>query len=407
MNIKSLSRIGHGANDVYWFILPTILPLILREHGFSYAAAGGFITMFLCIIALLSFLIGTLADRVSRSFLLIAGFFIASASLLIAGSASSFGAFLVFVFLAAIGVSSYHPVIYAVIDEGIATHRGTMYAHFELFGAAGVVALLVFNGLLVERVGWKNIVLVACAPGLIAASLFILNRSKFKKRPNAILGDADSKESFTQSQEIDGDSLTHEYLDKAYARNLFVVFLVSIALRTLTATAILNFMPTFLVLGAGLDVSLGAFAAGLVFVGAIAVSTFVGGIADRWGAHKVLLTASLSAGVFLFLSTYATSAWSLPISLIVLGASISGALPAQNLILSTLSRKGRKGTTFGTLMGVMTIANSLGPLALGVLADRIGLHLTYRLAALPVLISCALVAFVSRKMRDTSLRPTS
>ena len=105
--------------------------------------------------------------------------------------------------------------------------------------------------------------------------------------------------------------------------------------------------------------------------------------------------------------TYAVSAWMLPVSLLILGAAISAALPPQNLMLSALSAKGRKGTVFGTLMGVMTVANSLGPLFLGMIADRVGLTVTFRLAAAPVLLSCLLVIVVSRSKPVAALRLSS
>ena len=59
--ISLISRLGHGANDIYWFVLPAVLPIILAEYGFSYAAAGAFLTSFLCAIALFSFISGGLA----------------------------------------------------------------------------------------------------------------------------------------------------------------------------------------------------------------------------------------------------------------------------------------------------------------------------------------------------------
>ncbi len=389
--LKILSRLGHGANDIYWFILPASLPLILKEYGLSYTAAGGFVTAFLCAIAVMSFFAGRLADRISRSALLVGGFYLASGALIVAGLSPAFPIFMIFVVLAAIGVSTYHPVIYATIDEGIAVRRGRMYARFEFSGAAGIVLLFVFNGLFSDQIGWRNIVLIASVPGLVVGTLMAFNRSSLEHRaaPAAVPvapsgGEAEPK----KSREL----ATHRG-----AGNVVLLFFASIVLRTITATAIMNFMPTFLAEGAGLDVSLGAFAAGLLFIGAMIANSFAGDLADRYGPTRVLLGASLVAGVFLPVSTFTVSVWMLPIALITLGASISAAIPAQNLMLSALSPAGKKGATFGTLMGVMTVANSLGPLVLGAMADRVGLAVTFRLAAFPVIASCAFVAAVARK----------
>lgn len=395
-----LSRLGHGANDMYWFILPAVIPLILREYGFSYTAAGAFITAFLCAMAVMSFFMGRLADSASRRVLISGGFFMASGSLAVAGIMPTFPLFMVFVLLTAVGASTYHPVIYAAIDEAGVVRRGRMFARFEMFGALGVVTLFVANGLLIDQIGWQAMVFIVCVPGVIVGGLFAVSR---RVVDHGVPEDRDEAQAtsgvhgadVTAAGVADADGSSGEPTD-AVRRSLLTAFFVSIILRTLTATSIMNFMPTYLSEAVGLDARLAAFAAGLLFVGAVGANVLVGPAADRFGAVRVLLAGSLVAGTFLILSTYTVAAWMLPVSLLILGGSISAAIPAQNLILSSLSRCGRKGTAFGALMGIMTIANSLGPLALGAIADRIGLSHTFRLAAVPVLVSCVLVVFLSR-----------
>ena len=97
-------------------------------------------------------------------------------------------------------------------------------------------------------------------------------------------------------------------------------------------------------------------------------------------------------------ATYVESLWMLPVALGLLGASISACIPAQNLILSFLSGSGRKGKAFGLLMGVMTLANSVGPLLFGIAADRIGLGGALRLFAGPAIVSALLVAALVRML---------
>src|SRR5271169_5257457 len=73
-----LRNAGHGANDLFWFILPPVLPLILQEFGLRYAAAGGMIAAYLSMIAVASMLTGRLSDRVHRGRLIGFGFLLAS-----------------------------------------------------------------------------------------------------------------------------------------------------------------------------------------------------------------------------------------------------------------------------------------------------------------------------------------
>ncbi len=401
-----LSRAGHSANDMYWFVLPVVLPIVLRDYGFSYTEAGGFLTSFLCVLAVVSFFVGKLADHLPRVVLLSGGFFFASGFLLASGFLPGFTLFMVFLLLAAAGVASYHPVMYAVISEATTTRTGKMFATFERFGALGVLVLLFVHGLLIDYIGWKGVVFIACVPGFVMGALLYINKRILEYQDVAGCSGTHGDEkraaaSVTEPADDDRNKqINGRRSSGAGIRNtvlgILILFFCSVVLRTLTATAVINFMPTYLAETTGFGVSFSSFMSAFVFVGAIGASFFVGHLADRFGPIRSLVTTSILAGVFLLSATYVTQPWMLPVALIILGGTISGAIPLQNMILSTFSGNGRKGSAFGMLMGIMTVANSLGPLFLGMIADRIGLTITFRMAAVPVLLSAILVVVVGR-----------
>lgn len=373
-----LTRIGHGANDMYFFTFPSVLPLILAQFGFSYTAAGGYLTAFLCTVALFSFLFGKLADSFPRWIFLSGGFFIASLGLIIAGFMPRFWLFMVFLLVTAVGVSTYHPVAYAVIEEGTPRRRGQMFAIFEIFGAVGVLTLFLLHGALLTSMGWKVVVVITSIPGFAVGILFAVHRKAIDTEPKAHLG------------------LTPKEAGSAAPFFVFLVFFVSIILRILCFAAVWNFMPTFLVDAMELKSSVASFVTGFLFVGAILVNLFAGRLADRVGPIIVVIGASALSGIFVLLATYATAAWMLPVILIFMGAGVSSAIPAQNLIISLLSRRGRKGEAYGMMMGFITIANSMAPLLYGVLADSFGLKMSLRLISIPVWVSCVLLLTLLR-----------
>ncbi len=377
---KILTRLGHGANDMYWFTFPSVLPLILAQYGFSYTVAGAFLSSFLCTIAVFSFVFGKLADRFPRWLLIAGGFFLASGSLITAGFMPGFFLFLIFLLITGIGVSTYHPVAYAVIDDGAHKNRGQAFALFEMFGAVGVLCLFIFHGVLLGTVGWKTVVAITSIPGFIVGALFVSNRKIIDTRVFHDSHTTDQKKS-----------------DSAPAA-ILLVFFASIILRILCLTAVWNFMPTFLVDGVGLKSSYASFMSGFLFVGGILVSTFSGRLADRWGPMPVLIYASVLSGIFMILATCVTAVWMLPIILIILGAGASASLPAQNMILSFLSRSGKKGQAFGMLMGIMTIANALSPLLFGAFADSLGLQISFRLFSIPIWLSCVLLLLIGKRV---------
>ena len=73
-----LCYLGHAANDTYWFILPIVLPMILRQFGIRYSTAGAILTAYLAVIALLSFAIGRLSDVIPRWRIIGFGFLLAN-----------------------------------------------------------------------------------------------------------------------------------------------------------------------------------------------------------------------------------------------------------------------------------------------------------------------------------------
>ena len=156
-----LRNVSHGVNDIYWFILPSLLPLILEQ-----------ITAFLGVIAVFFFILGRSSDRFPRQKMLGMGFLVASVFLVFAALMDRLGLFILCTLIAAIGVSSYHPTVHALIDETTAFRQGRAYGMFELWGSVAVFFMFFLHGLLSQKVIWRNIILITSIPGLVIGSLY-------------------------------------------------------------------------------------------------------------------------------------------------------------------------------------------------------------------------------------------
>ena len=55
--------IAHGLNDMYWFILPVLLPIIKQEFSLSYVRTGLLVTSFTAVTAMGSLVSGYLGDH--------------------------------------------------------------------------------------------------------------------------------------------------------------------------------------------------------------------------------------------------------------------------------------------------------------------------------------------------------
>ena len=379
---RTLAGLGHAANDMYWFTLPSVLPVILVQYGLSYSAAGGLITAFLCATGVFSFVFGKASDRASTGAIISMGFFVASGCLTLAAVFRVPGVQVACMILAGVGVSTYHPVAYSLLDHAATSSRGRAFARFEMSGAAGLLPMVIAHGLLLERVGWRGVVVVTAVPGLIMAVVFFFHR-KALEHGNTGSGHHTAAERRASPPRV-----------------ALVVFVAGIVVRILGVAAAVNFLPTYLAGQSAVTPSLASFLVAFLFAGMLLVNFVSGRVADRWGPYILIGCAAAASGVLLFLATHLDRAWMLPVVLVFVGAGISAAIPGQNLILSSLTPRERKGEAYGILMGVMTLSNALGPIAFGAVADNAGLATALRIFALPIAVSVVVLPVVARLTRS-------
>ncbi|HUT65052.1 MAG TPA: MFS transporter [Spirochaetota bacterium] len=368
-----LRNVAHGANDIYWFILPPLLPVILAQYNLNYGAAGGLLTAYLGTIAIFSFILGKVSDNMPRQRVLGAGFLVASVSLILAGFMGSLPFFILFLLVAGIGVSSFHPAVYASIDETTVSGHGSEYGMFEFWGSVGVFIMFLLHGLLLREMNWKMIIMLTSVPGLVVGSFYF----RYRK----LLGKNDLPQ---VKQDSAGDSENRSVFS-------FVLLLLVVMLRFLGMIAIVNFIPTYLVREFGLDPSLASFATGIYFLGGLIFTPLAGKLSDRWGPFQVLVLITGLTSPFIFLLSTPSPIWAVLLFIFPIGACHTAAQPAQNMLIARLGSMIGKGEAFGYVTAAIAVTSSFSPLLFGAAADRVGLRLSIRLFSLPVLLSFILL----------------
>ncbi|GAB1483151.1 hypothetical protein MASR2M78_19670 [Treponema sp.] len=373
-----LKLLGHSANDLFWFILPLVMPVLLMKYELSYTQAGGILTIYLSIIALGSFVLGKLSDSVSSRYILSYGFLLASMGLIASGFAPNLPIFLILISITAVGVSTFHPVMYALIDEAYPTNKGRVMGLYESFGTAAILLMFLANGLLFAWIGVRGIMILSALPALIMAYLY------------------HSPKHFQINPKIKG--APKKVLEKAKRHDIFifVAFLLSVILRVFSVTAILNFLPTIFANFLGFTGSTAAYATAFFFAGSIVGALLVGNFSDRWNNILILLVGTLLIIVSLFILSLSLPKLVFPLVIALFGAFTSGCIINQNLLMTNLGRHLGKGEVFGILMGVMTLTSSLSPAFFGFLLDHLTFSSSLRLMSIPLLCSMLILAFLSR-----------
>ena len=367
---------GHGANDLYWFILPLVLPSLLVRYDLSYTQAGGILTIYLAVAAIGSFIMGKLSDRFSRKNILSSGFILASVGLMASGFASSLSVFLLLISITAVGVSTFHPVMYAIIDENYTTNKGRVLGIYEGFGTGAILMMFLINGSLIRWIGIRGILILTAMPALIMGLIYHFT--------SAIPVEIHKKASHKNNKTNGGGS---DILR-------FNLFLISVVLRMLSVAAILNFLPTIFVNFFGYGENIAAYGTAFYFVGGILGSLTAGKISDRFNSFVIMIVATILIALSIFILSLNLPVWIYPVSIILLGGVASGCLINQNLMLTRLGAHMGRGEVFGVMMGVMTITASLSPTLFGMTIDYAGFNQALLIFTLPLLLSIVILIFL-------------
>ncbi|MEU3500535.1 MFS transporter, partial [Streptomyces hundungensis] len=99
----------HVVNDLYQGAIPAMLPLLMSQRHYSYAAVSGLAFAASGVSSLFQPLFGLLSDRKPRSWLVPVGFATAAFGVVAAGLAGNYLLTWLCVALAGIGIAAYHP----------------------------------------------------------------------------------------------------------------------------------------------------------------------------------------------------------------------------------------------------------------------------------------------------------
>jgi MFS family permease len=181
---------------------------------------------------------------------------------------------------------------------------------------------------------------------------------------------------------------------------LLILFLVTITLRFVSITGVINFTTTYLVYEIRTSAVMANFMAGFAFLGGMLLTPFFGYMSDRFEPMNLfLITTGLCAPCILVFSMV-SNIWVVTIVLFVSGIVFYATSPPMDLLLSRFSAYIGKGEAFGYIMSVFAVITALSPAAFGLLADRIGLRLTVALFSIPPFLGFLLLLYTARKMND-------
>jgi FSR family fosmidomycin resistance protein-like MFS transporter len=366
--------LGHGCADLCSGGLFGLLPFLVVERHYSYAAAGVFALTASLASAVLQPLVGAHGDRSEAHWLLPAGLLATGLGFGAVGFATSYPLTLAAVALCTAGVASYHP-------EGArwARHASSIrvtedMSVFSVGGGVGYAVGPLVVAAVLAPLGLHGTAVVAVIPFTAAAVVFAVLR-RFRSLPMVAHG-------------------PHPHADAPASQwRPFVILLALYCLASGVVTGLLTYVP--LLLHSRGSSAAASSAMTSVLLAAAAAGTLIGGVAaQHLGRRFTMIVPQLVLVPAIALLPSLGFAAMVPV-MVLIGIAMNANISVV-LVLAQEYLPERMGLATGLTIGLCGGLGGLIVAGLGVLGDAAGLGpVLYVLAALPLAVA-ALAAQLPR-----------
>ncbi|MFF8268115.1 MFS transporter [Streptomyces sp. NPDC016562] len=370
---------GHSCVDVYQGAVAALVPFLVAERAYGYAAASGIVLAASLLSSVVQPLFGMLTDRHPMPWLIPLATAAAGTGIALVGLDAGYAATVAAVALSGLGVAAYHPAAARMVRATADGGGHTAMSWFALGGNVGFACapLLVAGALAVPGpAGWWLLALPAALGVLLS-------------RPPARTGAAAARADQPQGPPPGAP----EENRPAFLRLSLIVIVRSVVFTGLS---------TFVALYAGErggGGAAGAVALFALFAGSAGGTLLGGRLAGRWGRTTTVRRAYAAAvpavAGILFL----------PLPLVYLCAALAAvALYVPFSLQVTLSQDylpTRIGTASGVTLGLTVSVGGLASPLIGAVADAASL----RTALLPLAVLPVLAWALARRLPEPAAQP--
>ncbi len=353
-----LLTLSHVVDDLYQGAVPALLPFMVLERGYSYAAATGITLAATVLSSVVQPAFGVLADRRPLPWLPAVGLLVAGVGIGLAGLGDSYWWTWAAVALSGLGVAAYHPAA-ARAARAAAGASAQGMSWFAVGGNAGLALGPVVVTPVLLAYGVAGTPLLALPALAMAAVLLALGRrARVRARPATATGGAPPR--------------ADDWRSFGWLTGLVVI-------RSVLYFGVSSLVALYVIDRFGVTASAGSVALA-TFLGVGALGTLAGGwLADRWGRVPAIRLGYAVAVPGLVLLVAAPS-W--PVALaaaVLLGVGLYLPFSVQTTLGQELLPN-RVGTASGVTLGLAVSAGGAATPLFGLLADAHGLG--WSLAAL-------------------------
>lgn len=368
-------------NYVDRYVLAAVQPLVQKEFERSDADMGWLTgVFFLCYVAA-SPLVGVLADRYARKWLVGGGAIVWSGATLLTAVTHDYQTLLIRHTLVGIGEASFVVIAPALISDLFPEHqRGRMLAVLYMAIPAGAAGGYLLGGALGPSHGWRAPFLVAALPGFLLAFLVML-------MPEPRRGSADHLLATPERATVLG-----------LARNpAYWTVSLGMAMFTFAIGGISQWMPTFLSRVRGIPLT----QANLIFGGIVlfdgVVATLAGGWFGDWmlrrdkaAYYRLSAYSVLIAVPFMIVAIFHAGVFMYPGVLLSIFFLMSNSGPSNAALVNSVSAPIRSTAVAVNLFVIHIFGDIPSPPLMGFISD----HSSLPIAFIPAMVACVFSAAI-------------
>lgn len=325
-----LSLFLHGMNHaMYNMLTPLVLTLTgyFRFESITKVTLG--FSLYLGVYGFAQIPVGFLSDRVSRKNLLASGAVINGSAIALCASFPSYTVFLVGMFCAGLGASTFHPVNASYLSDLYRNKRGSALGLSGFGATAGLFLGPLIGGALCESIGWRKTFIIFSIVSILVGIIFCL----FAKEPERELFDK---------------------LDSTNHWNKGIIVFLAIAATIFTLREFAGWggyflLPVFSESIYGYSVRYAGFIGGLQTIGGFIAQPLGGFLSDRFGRRRLMSVLLFFVSAFMILIPFAGRTFLIPVVLMY-GICYTATVPIIDALIADKTPAKIRGGVFGIFM---------------------------------------------------------
>ncbi|MDG3555460.1 MFS transporter [Acinetobacter bereziniae] len=368
LRVVGAIAIAHLLNDSIQAVVTASYPMLKAEFSLSFAQIGWIALVYQITASLLQPWVGLYTDKHPKPYLLPAGMGVTLVGIGLIAIASNFQSLLIAAALIGVGSSTFHPEASRIARTASGGRFGTAQSMFQVGGNTGsALGPLVAAAVIIPN-GQGAIGLFVVVAALAIYVLLRVTKWLLQQAPVQGVASQQKTSKLTRHQVIQAMSVICVLM---FAKFIYIA-------------AITNYFTFYLIERFNVSIQTSQLYL-FIFLGAVALGTFVGGpVGDRIGRKAVVWVSFLGVAPFALMLPYVGLTGTAVLTVII-GLVMSSAFSAL-VVYAQEAVPGRVGMIAGLMFGLMFGIGGVGAAGLGHLADTHGIVWVYKLCSfLPLL----------------------